>query len=414
MACDSESHPNPELARLIKDRRASVRSTTVQLLGEFEDEWAVDLLIAALRDRSDEVRRQAAIQLKRLKNPKAIFPLYKLWADPGRRHKVLKEALDAVEEVGRNSLDYLEEAIRGDDLDRVHSAVKVLSVVWGRRAIQLLLDAVHHTDPWVAINVAYSLNRHDDAYALESLLTKLDSSELHVRTNAALVLSFVGEGRAFPTLVAALGSEDWSLRMRGAMGLGKLRDPRGVAHLLGALSDEHGQVKRTAVWSLCSMIDEVDLDDVVPPLVNACLYDPDPEFSLYARAIVGLFPREELMSRLIGALQSDEKLDARVNAAETLGYLRDPGAVEPLIRVLQHDPLPRLRKATAEALEWIRDRRAAEPLKAAARDEDPGVRTAARRAWVACTAKQPRRGRPRVGRTAGPCGVAEQTTLGLQ
>jgi len=66
-------------------------------------------------------------------------------------------------------------------------------------------------------------------------------------------------------------------------------------------------------------------------------------------------------------------------AAEVLGRIGDPGAVEPLIAALQ-DEDPLLRGAAAEALGKIGDSRAYEPLMAMLQDRHQGVRGVASRA----------------------------------
>jgi vesicle coat complex subunit len=62
----------------------------------------------------------------------------------------------------------------------------------------------------------------------------------------------------------------------------------------------------------------------------------------------------------------------REEAAETLGELKDPRAVEPLIKALK-DKDSRVRSEAAIALGKLRDPRAVEPLIEALKDKDPEV-----------------------------------------
>ncbi|KAF5416619.1 MAG: HEAT repeat-containing taxis proteinF [Candidatus Methanogaster sp.] len=78
------------------------------------------------------------------------------------------------------------------------------------------------------------------------------------------------------------------------------------------------------------------------------------------------------VDRLIAAALRDEDCWACLRAAEALGKIGDPRAVEPLIVALQ-DEDPGVRGNAATALGMIGDQRAVDPLIVAIQDEDPGV-----------------------------------------
>ena len=82
---------------------------------------------------------------------------------------------------------------------------------------------------------------------------------------------------------------------------------------------------------------------------------------------------------LIVVLQDQRKdPEVRKNAAEALGKIKDPRAVEPLITALK-DEYSGVRWHAAWSLGEIQDPRAVEPLIEALKDEDSGVRLSA--AW---------------------------------
>ena len=82
---------------------------------------------------------------------------------------------------------------------------------------------------------------------------------------------------------------------------------------------------------------------------------------------------------LVRALGSEKDSDAREAAADALGEIGDPKAVEPLIAALK-DPDDDVREAAAEALGRIGDPRAVDPLNAALNDPDHDVRQEAEKA----------------------------------
>ncbi len=80
--------------------------------------------------------------------------------------------------------------------------------------------------------------------------------------------------------------------------------------------------------------------------------------------------QEERLAHFIRML-SDEDENSRWKAAESLGRMRDPGAVEPLIDTLWDDD-SRVRLKAAWALGQIGDIRAAAPLRRLYRMENEG------------------------------------------
>jgi len=82
---------------------------------------------------------------------------------------------------------------------------------------------------------------------------------------------------------------------------------------------------------------------------------------------------------LVRALAPENDYDVREAAADALGEIGDPRAVEPLIAALG-DPDGDVREAAAEALGTIGDPRAVGPLTAALKDPSGGVRQEAEKA----------------------------------
>ena len=81
--------------------------------------------------------------------------------------------------------------------------------------------------------------------------------------------------------------------------------------------------------------------------------------------------KEERLTHFIRMLSDDDET-SRWKAAESLGRMRDPGAVEPLIDTLWDDD-SRVRLKAAWALGQIGDIRAIPPLRRLYRMENEGV-----------------------------------------
>lgn len=94
---------------------------------------------------------------------------------------------------------------------------------------------------------------------------------------------------------------------------------------------------------------------------------------------VKLLKRRKDVDGLIRVLQTGAHPESREEAAEALGEIRDPRAVEPLIGALK-DRDHEVRAEAADALARIGDPRAVEPLNALLGDPRPEVRRAAEKA----------------------------------
>ena len=111
----------------------------------------------------------------------------------------------------------------------------------------------------------------------------------------------------------------------------------------------------------------------LPVLTSAALTDSTFAVRIAAEGALLKLDIEELIRILL----THEDPMMRAAAAEALGIIRNPRAVEPLGQALANDEEAFVREATAEALEKIGGRQAEEALLEAAKsDEDSGVRGA--------------------------------------
>ena len=150
--------------------------------------------------------------------------------------------------------------------------------------------------------------------------------------------------------IAELKDEDPRIRQTAAEILGRLKDPRAIGPLIVALVDEASEVREAASEALKSFPGWGKSDEA-----------------------------NRVVPELIVVLQDQRKdPEVRKNAAEALGKIKDPRAVEPLITALK-DEYSEVRWHAAWSLGEIQDPRAVEPLIEALKDEDSGVRLSA--AW---------------------------------
>jgi HEAT repeat protein len=96
---------------------------------------------------------------------------------------------------------------------------------------------------------------------------------------------------------------------------------------------------------------------------------------------VRMLKRRRDVEGLIKVLQTGTHPESREEAAEALGAIRDPRAVDPLIGALK-DRDHEVREEAAKALGAIGDRKAVKPLNEALKDVDHKVRREAEQALV--------------------------------
>ncbi len=259
----------------------------------------------------------------------------------------------------------------------------------------------------VRIEAARALTRMDDKGVAYLFAQALRQPEAELRQAAVWGVAWLGERRALDALKAALDDGDWRVRAAAAQALGLFRGSRVVEWLAGALMDEDDDVRRAAAESLALMGEEAH------SILREAVEDED--FLLRRAAIYGLgriggpeieslfdsirrddkqwyvrSAAEEILSRLtghggelaarrpqdegwllawaaevgrsLGSVQQaeralvealrDEQWAIRVAAAETLGVLGGPAAVE-LLSLAVGDGDEFVREAAFVALKEI-------------------------------------------------------------
>jgi HEAT repeat protein len=162
-------------------------------------------------------------------------------------------------------------------------------------------------------------------------------------------------------LIKALTSKDPEVRSASAKALGETGDPRAVEPLAKALHDRQGGPEGLFVrMAAAEALVQMGVAAVEPLLSVLRSLDSDARDKA-ARALAELGKKgllgETAVKPLIAALK-DESLHVYWSAAEALGTIGDPRAVEPLICSLRTRPCP----TVAEALERLHDPRAKRAL----------------------------------------------------
>lgn len=186
-------------------------------------------------------------------------------------------------------------------------------------------------DPLERRRAAWSLGEAEDPAALSPLIERLADPDPTVRAVAAWALGEIKHPDAVEPLVALLGDPDARVREMAALAIGEIEEPTGLAPLREAGPAAVSDAARR--WA----ISQIEGAEAYPEVFAGSLAEPRVRASDLPRYL------EELR---------DPVPRVRAVAAEKLGLLGAPEAVEPLLGVLE-DPDAAVRAAAVWALDEI-------------------------------------------------------------
>lgn len=245
-------------------------------------------------------------------------------SDPSRRTQAANELI----RLGPAAVDGLLEALVGRDAN-LSGMAETLLVRLGPPSIPRLSEILASAHPETRQRVADILGemRHPGALAP---LTEAARGEFYtVRARAATALAKIGDPQAVPVLIELLSDKEAPVRQASALAVGTFKDPRCLLRLTDVLlEDPEIEVRQAAAQGLSTS----RLTQSVPYLLDAM----DDSFWWYGREGVAKPLLDAILSfgadavlPLCEALRHPEG-NIRFHAAELLGQIRDPRAIEPL------------------------------------------------------------------------------------
>jgi HEAT repeat protein len=215
---------------------------------------------------------------------------------------------------------------------------------------------------------------------VDNLIAALKDNEPNFRNGAAEALGEIKDPRAVEPLIDTLEDSNVLVRASAAEALGRIKAPRAVAPLIAALKDTSGLVQMTAAEALGEIKDPSAVEPLIAIMkgTNSMVSGRAAEAlgKLGAPAVAPLIALLKDTGSSSNALSDAIRYNRQMAAANALGEIKDPSAVEPLIVALG-DAFFNLRVSAANALGEIKDPRAVGPLVAAMKDPDLRVRKAA-------------------------------------
>jgi HEAT repeat protein len=310
------------LGTAFKDGNARVRLSVVNVLGKIDDARAIELLVTALGDDVEYVR---------------------------------KNATESLVEIGAPAVEPLIAALKNDNVSLV--AAEVLGEIGDTQAVEPLIAALK--DDKVSHVAAQALGKIGDVGAVEPLITALKEGGFK-RLFYAQALGEIGDARAVEPLIATLKDiDDTMIGQMVIMALGEIGDARAVEPLIATLKDIDNPLIGSAV---ITALGEIGDARAVEPLVAALATLKEYNFFIVSSAgkaldRLGWQPDKSRVGALywIAKKQCDKCIEIGSPAVEPLSIALENG-------ILMGKSMPR---AAAYALGNIGDARAVKALETA-------------------------------------------------
>jgi HEAT repeat protein len=373
----------PLLATL-KDKNPDVREAAAFALRVRKGDEAAAALLAALKeDKVPYVRAAAATALGERShfysnsNPwppaQAVGPLTEALKDPTPEVRLATaETLLLTGEIEMDAATFLSLANDKDPKIRL-MALQGLVDLQDDLITQAQLRALKDPDPGVRAQAAGRLGPPRKEEFVEPLVQALKDKEPEVRAAAANGLggykgawilvgspkNFFPGRRAVDALLTALADEAANVRQAAVESLAVVKEEKVATALIAALKDRESDVRRAAIAAL----GENGNPRALEPLVAIMNDKKEPEF-------------HKITPRNPYRWERTFYPGTRSAAAEALGQLGDPRAVEPLLAALKDESLT-LRISVLAALGTLHDKRGMDAIVATLKDPNERLRLAA-------------------------------------
>jgi len=230
----------------LKDENSEVRKRAKEALEMIDPDWvssesaryAVPGFITALKDAGSSMRRDMAMVLRAIKDPRAMDALIDALrdADVSVRNSA-EQALWAIDpnwNESESALHTFSIMMNDPEYEVRMFATEALGRINNNRAMILLISSLKDEHSAVRISAEESLARIGKP-AVELLVDVLNSENSNMKVSAIRALKTIGDNRAVLPLIEVLEDVDWIVQSRAADALGVFGDVCAVAPLLKEL-----------------------------------------------------------------------------------------------------------------------------------------------------------------------------------
>lgn len=320
------------LAQAVAGAADEEQAALCAVLSWIPDPAAANTLIGLL----DIIPARAALALRALGHESDAEVLLALREGSSARRALLLPLISGRTRSANDVLDCLADP---DASVRV-LACNALARIGDVRAVPSLFELLRDPDPMLVQAAVAAIQSLGSPKAETLALQAALSPATQVRRAALRIVAYFGYPAGLDLLIDAAQGGDEKLRDAAIHGLALLEEPRALQALLGMAAHKNPRARGAA-----------------------------------ARALGQASSSPEVLAALRQGL-ADGDAWVRYYACQSLGKVRDDGAVNEILRLVR-DPAGQVRVAAIEALARLETKEALEALQTAAGADDPDVRRAA-------------------------------------
>lgn len=248
------------LLGFLDDSDSDVNQSVVWALGEIGDGRAVEPLLRLVGKGNLSFKVTVAHALSGFQNARAFEPLYRMLMESGGssdfERAIIRLGPAAVEPLCRKVME-------SDDRNRFF-VVGMLAAVADERAIPTLVWLIETHQENVPID---KLAGKIGMPAIDALLKLSKSENLLVRANAASVIGQIRDERSLKALLSMLGDTYPGVRLKVVEGLANFADSAIAQVLVSALGDENYEVRLKVIDVLAKLVGD-DIEKALNELIN--------------------------------------------------------------------------------------------------------------------------------------------------
>jgi HEAT repeat protein len=229
--------PSPAEAEPAADQATEVVAQTPVIEEKVKDE--VEIQIDLIKDKDWFRRKDAAITLGEMGDPRAIAPLITALRDS--EWNVREAAQDALAQIGPPAVDALIKALREYQIRTF--VIQVLGKIKDERVLDPLMLQLRNEE---FKDVATKALVEVGLPAVERLMAVLNDKDKNVRKHAVIALGEIGIAEAVEPLIEATKDEDWTVRLQAIAALDLIGDDRGKPVIKALMKDPDFAVQMRA------------------------------------------------------------------------------------------------------------------------------------------------------------------------
>ncbi|HEX5223377.1 MAG TPA: HEAT repeat domain-containing protein [Verrucomicrobiae bacterium] len=380
----------------LRDHAETVQALAIQALKKIGDASAIEPVASVLLRGSPKVQMQAAHALRSWDwSPQTMDEQIAYYVALGDFKRVLV--------FGPPAINALVTVLCGGTEERRAAVANLLGETGDPTAAKPLIAALKDSAPTVRAAAAGALSRLGDRQLWSSLVPLLKDKTCNVRVAAVAAIGRLGDAQAWEVLANLATDREWEVRMTLAEALARLKDERALPTVLQLLKDADQEVRQSAAGALGDMGNENHIEPLVMAMVDEhmgvrqaaarslamiepyweksprvrafvpklqeAVSDHDPGVqaaaALLVRRLTGrsaaeilasetkpVSPRNEELMELFRQFMTDQDECVRLAAAEALGRLKLPIAIQTLQNALR-DPSKWVKQAAEHSLQEI-------------------------------------------------------------